>query len=109
MIFHPDGRLIAAAGTKVYVLRTNKKPQFELGRPRVKALVNDVAVTRDGRRIFAAMSNGTVQVWDAHTGEAVSLFRWRIGGIFSLALAPDGLTCAATGSRSRVVLWDIDA
>lgn len=121
MIFLPDGRLVVAAGTKVCILRHNSKPQFELDdsafptgtgkkrRKKQKALVNDVAVTRDGRRIFAAMDDGRVRVWDAHTGEPGPVFDWGIGGIFSLALAPDGLTCAATGTKSRIVLWDVDA
>jgi WD40 repeat protein len=107
MIFLPDGRLVAAAGTKVYVLRNKSKPQFELGT--TQALVNDVAVTADGRRIFAAMNNGTVQVWDANTGAAGPVFNWGIGGVWSLALAPDGLTCSAAGSKSRIALWDVDA
>jgi WD40 repeat protein len=91
----------------VYILPADGgKPQFALGASR--ALVNDVAVAADGRRIVTALNNGTAQIWDAGTGEAGATFVWRIGGLWSLALSPDGLTCAAAGSKGHIVIWDMD-
>jgi WD40 repeat protein len=108
MAFLADGRFVAAAGTKVYIVpATGGEPQFELGTG--KALVNDVAASADGHRVIAALNNGTIEVWDTVTGAAGPRFAWGIGGVYSIALAPDGLTCAAAGSRGRVVIWDVDA
>jgi WD40 repeat protein len=105
--FLPDGRLIAGAGSKVYILPVRGgKPQFTLGTSR--AFVNDVAVPADGRRITVAMNNGTLQTWDTATGQAGPRFTWGVGGVWCTALAPDGLTCAAAGSRGRIVIWDVE-
>jgi WD40 repeat protein len=106
--FLPDGRVAAAAGSKVYILPPKGgKPQFELGTS--KALVNDLAATADGRRLVAGLNNGAIQVWDTTTGQPGPTFNWRVGGVWSVALAPDGLTCAAAGSQGRIVIWDVDA
>jgi WD40 repeat protein len=105
--FLPDDRLVAAAGSKVYVLPPERgKPQFVLGGS--KAHVNDVIVSRDGRQLVAAINNGTVRTWNADTGQAGPTFAWGIGGVWAVALAPDGLTCAAAGSKARIVLWDME-
>jgi WD40 repeat protein len=107
--FLSDDRVAASGGSKVYVLPLNgRKPQFVLG-GKGKALVNDVVVVADGRRLVAGMSNGTVRFWDTLTGEPGPTFAWGVGGIWAVDLAPDGLTCAAAGSKGRIVIWDVDA
>lgn len=105
--FLPDGRVAAAGGSKVYILPAEGgKPQLVLG-GEGKALVNDVGVAANGR-LVAAMDNGTVCFWDTNTGAAGPVFKWGVGGVWSVALAPDGLTCAAAGSKGRVVIWDVE-
>ena len=105
--FLPDGRVAAAGGSKVFILPAGGgKPQFALGEGKV--LVNDIAIAADGRRLVAAMNNGTVRFWDTMTGEPGPVFAWRVGGVWSVALAPDGLTCAAAGSNGRIAIWDVD-
>lgn len=105
--FLPDGRVAAAGGSKVFILRAKGgKPQFTLDAGG-RSPVNDVAVAASGR-LVAAMDNGTVRVWDTSTGEPGPVFKWGVGGVWSVALAPDGLTCAAAGSKGRVVIWDVD-
>lgn len=105
--FLPDGRVAAAGGSKVYILPAEGgEPQFTFD-ARVKSLVNDIAVAVNGR-LVAAMENGFVRVWDTNTGEPGPVFRWGVGGVWSVALAPDGLTCAAAGSKGRVAIWDMD-
>lgn len=107
--FLPDARLAAAGASKVYVLPARGgKPQFELGGTG-QARVNDLLVSGDGLRIVAAMSNGTVRVWDTATGEPRQTYAWGVGGVSTVALAPDGLTGAAAGSKGRIVIWDVDA
>ena len=105
--FLSDGRVAAAGGSKVYILPAEGgKPQFALGGGKV--LVNDIAVAADGRRLVAAMNNGTVCFWDATTGAPGQTFKWGVGGVWSVTLAPDGLTCAAAGSKGRIAIWDVD-
>jgi WD40 repeat protein len=49
-----------------------------------------------------------VRVWDLATGRERSAFNWGVGRVFSLAIAPDGMTAAAGGSNNEIVVWDLD-
>jgi WD40 repeat protein len=104
--FLPDGRLAVANGASVFVLRADGGQQFALhGHTQP---VNALAVTPDGKRLLSASADGTVRMWDARTGDALTAYNWKIGRVTALACAPDGLTCAAAGTGGNVVLWDAD-
>lgn len=105
--YHPDGRLTAANGRTVFVLRADGGQQFALGGHTQQ--VNALAVMPDGARLLSASHDGTVRAWDLRTGNTVAEFDWKIGPVTALACAPDGLTCAAAGTGGQVVLWDADS
>jgi hypothetical protein len=106
--FAPNRPLLAVAnGQKVFLLVPDQpEPMATLvGYPKQ---VNDIAFTSDGRRLLTAGHDGVIRVWDAATGAAGAVFDWDIGPLTAVAIAPDGLTAAAAGSKSRVVIWDLD-
>ena len=41
-------------------------------------------------------------------GRARAAFNWGVGRLHSLAIAPDGMTAAAGGSKNEIVVWDLD-
>lgn len=79
---------------------------------RQEVFVWAVAVHPTGRLLAVATVGGrggkAVRFLDAGTGAEVTRFNWNAGKIRCLAFSPDGLTCAAGCSNSRLVVWDVD-
>ena len=67
-----------------------------------------LAFTPDGQRLIAAPDDGPVRVIDPALRKVVAEFAWNIGELFSVAVAPDGLTAAVGGDGGRVVVWDVE-
>jgi WD40 repeat protein len=108
LTFSPDGRLLAfhlkrdihiLDGLTLTAIQTVKAHQKQL---------NAIAFSPDSRLLLSASHDGTVRVWDAATGEARSRYDWEMGPVLSLAFSPNGLTCAAGGTRGQLVIWDWD-
>ncbi|VTR92200.1 wd40 repeat-containing protein : Putative vegetative incompatibility protein het-e-1 protein OS=Botryotinia fuckeliana (strain BcDW1) GN=BcDW1_1632 PE=4 SV=1: WD40 [Gemmata massiliana] len=69
---------------------------------------HDFAFHPAGRTLCAVFADGRARVLDALTGNVLQSFQWGKKPLYSVAFAPDGLTCAAGGPNGRVVVWDID-
>lgn len=70
--------------------------------------VPDLAFSPDERFLAIARTDGPVEFWDFHMPRLVRSYHWNIGRLSAIALAPDGLTCAAAGENGRIVIWDLD-
>jgi WD40 repeat protein len=66
------------------------------------------AFTPDGRWFLTASNEETVKCWDAATWTLKREYAWEIGGLRSVAVAPDGMTAAAGGDKAAIVLFDLD-
>ena len=69
---------------------------------------HDFAFHPAGRTLCAVFADGRAHVLDALTGKVSQSFRWSKKPLYSVAFAPDGLTCAAGGQNGRIVVWDVD-
>ncbi|MBI3462253.1 MAG: hypothetical protein HY000_04215 [Planctomycetes bacterium] len=75
------------------------------------AVIQDIAVSPDGRLVASAGPYHAVWLWDLSTAQtqARSFLKWHTGGLTSVAFAPDGKTLASAGADGRIILWDVAA
>lgn len=67
----------------------------------------DTALFADRERlIVTAGHDGTVRVWDARTGHALSVMRGHEGVIRGLAVTPDASRIVSTGEDGTARVWD---
>jgi WD40 repeat protein len=71
--------------------------------------VRDFAFHPVGHILCAVFADGQARFLDARTGAVHQSLRWAktTKALYSVAFAPDGLTCAA-GANGKVILWDVD-
>ncbi|MDQ3919622.1 MAG: DUF4062 domain-containing protein, partial [Acidobacteriota bacterium] len=125
--FSPDGKSLAAgcmglvrgAGREILQQLYGTVRVWDLSAQTVRIsmhphgdYVQAVAFAPDGRSIVSGADDGTLRLWDAHTG--AQLARWqaytewsRDSSVVSVSFSPDGRRVAAGTWDGRVWLWDV--
>jgi WD40 repeat protein len=67
--------------------------------------VNDAESSPDGRRIVTVGGDGTTRVWDARTGEELSVLRGQSGLVQSGSFTPDGRHILTASDGGTVNQW----
>ena len=70
--------------------------------------ITSLAFSPDSRTLATASLDGLVKFWDVTTGKEFAGFDWRLGRLYSVAIAPDGMR-AAVGGKNQVIIWDVDS
>ena len=115
--FSPDGKTLASSGDEWdsnirlwdvqtgELLKTLKKrtafEDFE-GRD-----VNSVVFSPDGNMIASGSGNGTIRLWNAHSGEFIKYLEGHTKSVNSVVFSPNGNTLISTGEEG-VCLWDVN-
>src|SRR6266581_3487595 len=68
--------------------------------------VRSVTWSPDGTRIASGGEDGTVQVWNAATGERTLTYQLYAGSLHSVTWSPDGTRIAFTSQDNSVQVWD---
>jgi WD40 repeat protein len=101
--FVPGAELAAVASNSfiefVNPVRAAKAIRVKTGSRTIVAL----AASPDGKTLLAGGRPGAVEVYDTATRALKNSYDFGIGGLHSLAYAPDGLTFAASGDEGLVV------
>jgi eukaryotic-like serine/threonine-protein kinase len=71
--------------------------------------VVEVAFTPDGKRVVSADKDGSIQLWDATTGQQLGTLKGHEGHVLGLAVGPDGSLVASGGFDKSVRLWDSES
>ena len=71
-----------------------------------KGWINSISFSPDGTRIAVASSTG-IWIYDAHTGNELTMLRGHEAGVISVAFSPDSKTLAS-GGYGDILLWDIN-
>jgi WD40 repeat protein len=70
--------------------------------------VNFLALDRSGSRIASVGGDGTVQIWDATTGDVLPAVRGHIGATTFVSFDPEGSRLASTGVDGAGRVWELD-
>jgi WD40 repeat protein len=111
LAFSPDSSALAvAAGRTVKVFPLDgsmEKVEPSANLTGHRATVYSVVFTPDGKHLISGSKDGSVRIWDLGGGGASRAYRWKIGPVWAVAVAPDGMTAAA-GGDGDIVVWDLE-
>ncbi len=119
----PDGKSIAAVGedNTVRVWKANNgqdiityKPPSKLG-DAFRGIVNSIdsiSWSPDGSQIASSSEDGTVQVWNAFTGDNITTYLGHIShdvpyAVLRVAWSPIGNRIASSGVDETVQVWEV--
>jgi WD40 repeat protein len=111
MAFSPDGRTLAVAGNwYAFVWDVpSRKLRASLRRDRTFGTeTHAVAFSHDGRVLATASLDGLIRLYDVETLTMTAEHDWDVGPAWAVAFSPDGMTAAAVGEKSKVVIWDLE-
>ncbi|CAE6473805.1 unnamed protein product [Rhizoctonia solani] len=73
----------------------------------VKSAVKSAAISPDGNRIASGSEDGSIQVYDMHTGAVVAgPFNGHQDAVHSIAFSPSGMYIASGSSDQTTMVWD---
>jgi WD40 repeat protein len=66
-----------------------------------------VAVNPDGQTLVSGSEDGTVRVWDLHTGQMLRRLDGHAGGVYAVAICPDMLTLLSGSADGTIRMWNL--
>jgi len=110
----PDGRLLAAAGSRIQIWDVSKVWSLPQGRevPMVgqsdqfPGYIIEIAFSPDGKTLATAETDPRVGLWDAETLKEIRRFQGNPRDVRAVAFSPDGRTLFSGGGDGSVRYFD---
>jgi len=104
--FSPDGKVIAGGvGSKIKLFEAATGKEIKTFEGQTE-FANAVAVSRDGRMIARALTDGTVRLWDLRRSEDIRTLNKDASEV---QFSPNGKMLATASGRSGITLWDVES
>ena len=105
--FHPDGRSFLVVGPAASRFSADNGSLLGELKPPDQARFSAVAVSADGKHVFAGLSTGEIAQYDAEAGSMVRLIKGHAVPVTGVAVAPDGSSFASTAGQFDPKLWNL--
>jgi WD40 repeat protein len=114
LAFTPDGRTLATAlgrGVRLWDVPSGRPLAHLTDHENV---VSSVAISPDGRLLLSASWDRTVHLYEFNGRQRtpvrpLACFDWKLGKLYDVAFAPDGMKAAAAGDKKGfLVVWDVE-
>jgi WD40 repeat protein len=112
VVFNRDGNLLASSSDDRTIRIWNPQGQclhvLQGHTDQVYAIAFSPNLLWQSHSLLASGSlDGTVRLWDAHTGNCLDTIRGHHGGVWSVAFSPDGHLLASGSLDQTIKLWDV--
>ncbi|MBD2342116.1 WD40 repeat domain-containing protein [Calothrix sp. FACHB-156] len=72
-----------------------------------KSLINDVAISPDGKTFATGVRDNAIKLWDVNTGKLIHTLTGHTGEVRAVAFSPDGKNLASGSQDGSIKLWNI--
>lgn len=111
IVFAPDGQTLVSSGwDKTLRLWTHEGQEvWRVKAPPYARCFEAAAFSPDGRVIYTATRDETLQAREAATGVLLSSFRWHDDGLRGFGVSANGKLLLTGGRSQRLKVWQIEA
>jgi WD40 repeat protein/tRNA A-37 threonylcarbamoyl transferase component Bud32 len=104
----PVGDRFAVSDRAGVIFLGDARTLRQLGVLKVIAPVNGLAFSHDGKRLAAAVDDGTVWVWDVEARKRLVLPKGHTKRVSSVAFSPKGPLLLSASEDGTVGVWDVE-
>lgn len=87
-------------------MKENSPPLFTIAADR--NMTRALAMTANGEHLLSVGDDAVVRIWDGNSGAPIREMSGHQGGIFSIAVHPDGKHAVTGDLFGRVIQWELD-
>ncbi|MDZ7960667.1 MAG: WD40 repeat domain-containing protein [Aulosira sp. DedQUE10] len=106
--FSPDGQtFFARSGSGKASQLWNVSTGKVLRSFDAKSLINDVAISPDGKTLATGIRDNAIKLWNVNTGKLIHTLTGHTGEVRCVAFSSDGKTLASGSQDGTIKLWNV--